>query len=220
MCEVLMVTLPEGSSGPSPIPAELLHEEAIRLYEKGKYEEALGLIEGALKCEERFSIISNGQLLDRRAFETFDLKRRLMQVDISVDAARAETYEMVRRGGDFNRLLRNLQFLDDFRAVEGETFRIVLRFVVSAMNFREIPEFVNLARRFHADSVLFTIIRNWGSFTDCEFERMNVASSTNPLHGEFVEILNSPELLDPIVDMGSIEPYRKKSAQPLEGQLA
>jgi hypothetical protein len=41
---------------------------------------------------------------------------------------------------------------------------------------------------------------------------MNVASSTNPLHGEFVEILNSPELLDPTVDMGSIEPYRKRSA--------
>ena len=159
----------------------------------------------------KISIISNGQLLDRRAIDTFNLKRRLLQVDISVDAARAETYEVVRRGGDFNRLLRNLQFLDGLRTADGETFRIILRFVVSSVNFREIPEFVNLARRFHADSIVFTVIRNRGSFTDDEFERMNVASSTNPLHGEFVEILNSPELRDPIVDMGSIETYRKKS---------
>jgi len=44
-----------------------------------------------------------------------------------------------------------------------------------------------------------------------EFEKMNVASSTNPLHEEFVEILDSPELLDPIVDMGSIQTYRRNT---------
>jgi Flp pilus assembly protein TadD/sulfatase maturation enzyme AslB (radical SAM superfamily) len=170
---------------------------------------------GLLKRDEypklRFSISSNGQLFDRRAFETFDLRGRLAHVDISIDAARPETYKVVRRGGDFNRLLRNLQFLDDLRIKEGEGFRIILRFVVSAMNYREMPEFVTLSRRFHADSILFTVIRNWGSFSKSEFERMNVASSTNPLHEEFVEILNSPELLDPSVNMGSIWTYRKKT---------
>jgi len=33
---------------------------------------------------------------------------------------------------------------------------------------------------------------------------------THPRHEEFVEILNSPELLDPVVHMGSIWTYRKK----------
>jgi tetratricopeptide (TPR) repeat protein/sulfatase maturation enzyme AslB (radical SAM superfamily) len=169
----------------------------------------LGLLKRDQYPNLKFSIISNGQLFDRRSFETFDLKGRLMQVDISIDAACPETYKVVRRGGDFNRLLRNLQFLDDLRIKEGEGFRLVLRFVVSAMNFREIPEFVTLARRFHADSILFTILRNWGCFRKGEFEQMNVASPTNPLHERFVEILDSPELLDPIVDMGSILTYRR-----------
>jgi len=31
-----------------------------------------------------------------------------MNVDISIDAARPEAYKAVRRGGDFNRLLRDL----------------------------------------------------------------------------------------------------------------
>jgi MoaA/NifB/PqqE/SkfB family radical SAM enzyme len=172
----------------------------------------LGLLKRAQYPNLKFSIISNGQLFDRRAFETFDLKGRLIQVDISIDAARPETYKVVRRGGDFNRLLRNLQFLDDLRIKEGEGFRLILRFVVSAMNYREIPEFVALARGFRADSVLFTIIRNWGSFSRSEFEEMNVASPRNPLHEEFVRILGSPELLNPIVDMGSIRTYRMKDS--------
>jgi tetratricopeptide (TPR) repeat protein/sulfatase maturation enzyme AslB (radical SAM superfamily) len=171
----------------------------------------LGLLKRDQYPNLKFSIISNGQLFDRRSFESFDLKGRLMQVDISIDAAHPETYKVVRRGGDFNRLLRNLQFLDDLRIKEAEGFRLILRFVVSAMNFREIPEFVTLARRFHADSILFTIIRNWGCFGKGEFEQMNVASPTNPLHEEFVEILDSPELLDPIVDMGSIQTYRRNT---------
>jgi len=161
----------------------------------------------------KLSIISNGQLFDRRAFEAFDLKQRLLQVDISIDAARAETYRVVRRGGDFNRLLRNLQFLDDLRAKEGEAFHIILRFVVSVMNFREMPEFVTFARRFHANSILFTVIRNWGTYTEAAFERINIVSPSNPLHGEFVNILNSSELLDPTVHLGSLGTYRLNGKQ-------
>jgi wyosine [tRNA(Phe)-imidazoG37] synthetase (radical SAM superfamily) len=170
----------------------------------------LGLLTREQYPNLKFCISSNGQLFDRRAFETFDLKGRLSQVHISIDAARPETYKVVRRGGDFNRLLRNLEFLDEVRLHEGERFYLELRFVVSALNYREIPEFVTLARRFHADCVLFTVIRNWGSFSANEFEQINVASATNPLCKEFVEILNSPELLDPIVDMGSIQTYRRE----------
>jgi tetratricopeptide (TPR) repeat protein len=155
----------------------------------------------------KLCIISNGQLFDRRAFEAFDLRGRLSRVVISIDAARPETYSVVRRGGDFNRLLRNVEFLGDLRVKEGEEFHLQFRFVVSALNFREIPAFVTLARKFHANSVLFTLIRNWGTFDSSEFEQMNVASPANPHHGELVQILNSPELLDPIVDMGSIQTY-------------
>jgi MoaA/NifB/PqqE/SkfB family radical SAM enzyme len=170
---------------------------------------------GLLKRDDypnlKFTISTNGQLFDRRAFETFDLKGRLVHVEVSVDAARAETYQVVRRGGDFNRLLQNLEFLDNLRSKEGERFHLQLRFVVSALNYREVPEFVTLARRFHADSILFTILRNWGTFTKAEFEQMNVARSANPLHEEFVEILNAPELLDPMVDMGSMQTFRMRN---------
>ena len=147
----------------------------------------LGLLRRERFPELRFAIISNGQLFDRRTFDTFDLRGRLQRIDISIDAARPETYKLVRRGGDFRRLTDNLSFLDALRLNEGEKFQLEVRFVVSATNFREIPEFVRFAKQFHADSILFTIIRNWGHLNKDEFAWLNIARPSHPLYEEFLE---------------------------------
>ncbi len=98
----------------------------------------------------KLEMISNGQLCNRKAFDDLALWGRLSFINISIDAATEETYRVVRRGGDFKRLLANLEFLDSIRIHEGEKFALLIRFVVSGFNFREMPAFVDLARRFHA----------------------------------------------------------------------
>jgi hypothetical protein len=103
-----------------------------------------------------------------------------------------------------------LAFLDDLRSSRGEKFRFELSFVVSSMNFRDMPEFVQLGRKFRVDSILFTIVRNWGHLSLAEFEKLNVANPCHPEHQEFLRVLESPELSDPIVDCGSVEPYRRR----------
>ena len=158
-------------------------------------------------------LISNGQLLNERAFRDFDLYGRVHGMQISVDAARPETYRIVRRGGDFQRLLSNLAFLDDLRRARGENFGFELSFVVSSMNFREMPEFVELGKRFHVDSIIFTILRNSGHFTLAQFEELNIANPCHPEHQDFLRALDSPELSDPIVDCGSVAPYRRQEGR-------
>ena len=158
----------------------------------------------------KFWLISNGQLLNERAFREFDLFGRVHWIQISVDAARPETYRIVRPGGDFQRVLSNLAFLDDLRCARGESFRFELRFVVSSMNFRDMPEFVRLGRKYRVDIIYFNIIQNWGHFPLAEFEKLNVANPLHPEHQEFLRILESPELSDSIVDCGSVEPYRRR----------
>jgi tetratricopeptide (TPR) repeat protein len=158
-------------------------------------------------------LISNGQLVNERAFRDFDLYGRVQGIQISVDAARPETYCVVRRGGDFRRLLSNLAFLDELRRSGSESFRLELSFVVSAMNFREMPEFVQLGKRFHVDSILFTILRILGHFTLAKFEELNIANPCHPEHQDFLRVLESPELSDPIVDCGSVAPYRRQESR-------
>jgi hypothetical protein len=125
-----------------------------------------------------------------------------------MDAAREETYRVVRRGGDFQRLLSNLAFLYDLRSLRAEKFRLGLRFVVSSMNFRDLPEFVQLGREFQADIIYLYMIRNWGHCSLPQFEELNIGHPSHPEHEDFRRILDSPELSDPIVDLGSVAPYR------------
>jgi hypothetical protein len=127
---------------------------------------------------------------------------------VSIDAATEATYRVVRRGGDFSRLLANLAFIDGLRQEEGEQFTLSLSFAVSAANFREMAEFVNLGQRFHA-RVIFTLFRNWGHLTASQFDAMNIAGQNHPLHPEFLRMLNAPELGDPMVDLCNLTGLRQ-----------
>lgn len=158
----------------------------------------------------KLHIKSNGLLFDRRAYEQFDLRNRIYHIAISIDAATAATYSVVRFPGDFARLLKNLRFLDDLRLNEGENFKLDFCFVISGPNFREMPEFVKLARSFHANEVVFSRLSNWGSLTPEAFSKMNIADPAHPEHQEFLKILEHPELRDPIANLGSVLPFHAK----------
>jgi hypothetical protein len=158
----------------------------------------------------RFDLISNGQLLNRRTFDEFDLRNRMVSLSISMDAATEATYRIVRRGGDFSRLLSNLAFLDSLRHQKGEKFTLFLEFIVSAWNFREMPLFVRLAKQFHADRVVFGAIFN-AHFTKDEFSQIDIADTQHPSHSEFLEVLNAPELCDPIVMISGLSHLKRNS---------
>jgi uncharacterized protein YbaR (Trm112 family) len=161
----------------------------------------------------KFWLVSNGQLLNERAFRDFDLHGRMREIQVSIDAARAETYSVVRRGGDFKKLLSCLAFLDSLRRTGNEEFMFGISFVVSSMNFREMPEFVRLGKEFSVDAVFFGMIQNWGHLSQAEFARLDIGNPAHPRHKEFLNVLESAELADPIVMCGNVEPYRRKAAR-------
>ncbi len=156
----------------------------------------------------KFHIITNGQLLNSHTFQEFDLQGRIQTLYVSMDAATESVYKIVRRGGDFARLLENLEFVKKLRS-QGESFNLYLLFVVSAYNFRDMPEFVRLSKRFHATGVQFTAIRDFGHVSAEQFSDINIESPGHPEHAAFLEILKAKELHDPIVDLASISHFRK-----------
>jgi tetratricopeptide (TPR) repeat protein len=170
----------------------------------------LGLLTRSQYPRLQIRIISNGVLFDRNAWETFDLKDRVEAIFISVDAAREETYKIVRRGGDYKRLLRNLTFLKSLRENENQQFRWELHFVVSKRNYREMPEFVQLSKDLGVDWVVFSMQRNWGHVSAAEMKELAVFNTDHPEHGEFREIMMSPELADPIVYPGVLTAYQNQ----------
>ena len=167
----------------------------------------------------KIDLHTNGLLLDERAWQECALEGRVAGVLVSIDAATPETYAQVRRGGDFARLLQNLDFIAE-RRVASEIAIFKLAFVVQAANYREMPAFVELARRFNADQVEFSLIHHWSRAMSKEaFAEAQIWRADHPMHASFLEILRDPVFDDSRVLLGDVAPLRRRRAV-LEGAEA
>jgi MoaA/NifB/PqqE/SkfB family radical SAM enzyme len=149
---------------------------------------------------------TNGQLLNERAWAELGLSSLVRLAEISIDAASPETYAVIRRGGDFHRLLDNMRFVKTMRE-NGEIEMFALSFVVQSGNFREMPDFVRLGERFGADVIIFNMIRNWGTYSREEFQSHFIGAKAHPQHAAFLDVLRSPVLASPKVAMGNVLGY-------------
>lgn len=122
---------------------------------------------------------------------------------ISIDAATAETYAVNRRGGIFEKLLENLGFISELRR-EGALDVVHISMVVQANNFREMPDFVRLGRRFGFDMVYFGRMFNWGTFSGDEYRERAVHQPDHPEHAELLEVLRDPVLTAPPSFLGNL----------------
>jgi MoaA/NifB/PqqE/SkfB family radical SAM enzyme len=138
-------------------------------------------------------IQTNGVLFDREAWEELELAGHVGTVAISIDAATEATYAIVRRGGSFERLLSNLEFIATLREAREIPF-MRLDFVVQNLNFHEMPDMPALAARFAFDRVKFQMIRNWRTYSPEEFAHHDIGSPFNPNYQAFLDVLRRPEL--------------------------
>lgn len=72
---------------------------------------------------------------------------RLSKIIVGMDAATAPTYEKVRVGGDFDRLLQNIDMLLKFKEERGQdTPEIILQFIIQKENEHEVDAFKSMFR--------------------------------------------------------------------------
>jgi len=82
------------------------------------------------------------------------------QLSISIDAADKKTYEVVRKGGNWDLLIENLEFLN-----EQKTGPIWLWFVIQQKNYRQIVQFFDLMESiFTKKDAMYRFFRveHWG----------------------------------------------------------
>jgi radical SAM protein with 4Fe4S-binding SPASM domain len=97
-------------------------------------------------------VSTNGLLLDRYVDDLLD--SGLTELSISVDAVRAETYEWIRRGARWDRLIANLELLQRKKAERQSPWpRVTFVFVAMRRNLAELPEFPEFARRYGGEAV-------------------------------------------------------------------
>jgi MoaA/NifB/PqqE/SkfB family radical SAM enzyme len=109
------------------------------------------------------SFCTNGQLLTKEIVQA-SINAKLSEIIFSVDGACAETYEHIRRGGKWGRLLEKMDMLADMRRQANTQYpKTRVNFTCMERNIRELPAMVQFAAE-HGGSSLH--VRHLLSYTD------------------------------------------------------
>ncbi|WP_191621187.1 SPASM domain-containing protein [Marinihelvus fidelis] len=177
------------------------------------YRELLYTLDGNRYPNMKIALQTNGVLLTPRNWKRMEgVHGNISSILVSFDAATADTYAITRRGGHWATLMANCERLGQLRR-HGEIRNLRYDFVVQAANYREMPAFVELARRLGADRAYFSRLVDWGTWPKREFEAQCPWRPEHPEHEAFLAVMADPALDDPFVDLGNMTQWREKALQ-------
>lgn len=170
-------------------------------------------IDGTKYPNLKFRFQTNGLLLTPIMWERMSkIHNNIEHIYVSIDAATPETYAVIRRGGQFSVLIENMKFISKLRA-EKRFKHLQVNFVVQQKNYREIPMFAKMFLNMGCDSVAFSKVFDWGSWSKEEFMANCVWDESHPDYNHYVSVLTDPILAHWNVYLGNILPYRKLALQ-------
>ena len=111
-----------------------------------------------------YSFQSNGLLVKQMYPRVQNIFEKLHTLNISIDGASKSTYETLRRGGSWQKINDNLQFVAGLKHKHG--FKLILHMVVQASNWHEMMDMCELGSSIGADSVVLNRIENWQTYGD------------------------------------------------------
>jgi MoaA/NifB/PqqE/SkfB family radical SAM enzyme len=137
----------------------------------------------------KLNLMTNGILFTKDRWSKLEnLNGMVGNVRVSVDAATKDTYEKLRLGGNWDTLCKNMEYLSQLKA-SGKIKSSSVGFVVCDENFREMNDFVILAKQWGVNSINFQRIKNWGTFGSDFYHKVDVFSPENLFYQEAVEII-------------------------------
>lgn len=151
---------------------------------------------------EYIILITNGILLNQKMWQSLKAAPYVKSIEVSLDAGTQITYEtLTRLGGDWVRLIDNLNFLSTLKTLDN----IVLSFVVSENNFLEMKTFYDLMMTIFKNSnagiqINFRQLVHWdyNAYSKEQTESLQVFNSTHPKYEnfkkEFEQILGLPNI--------------------------
>ena len=142
----------------------------------------------------QLAIQSNGLLVPDRWNRLEGMQEKVTSITITTDAARPATYEKLRRGGRWNDLQFALSWISNKKKQNGMLFKI--RMIVQKDNFEEMLEFYNMGQELGVDLIEYGRIRNWGTFSDDEFNLIDVFDTGHSQYQQAQEKLDQIKNLD------------------------
>lgn len=110
-------------------------------------------------------------------------RSRFRKIFVSIDAATAETYAFLRRPAKWANLIKALNFLQINKHIKTQ---VIFTFVVSKVNYKEIPAFATFARSYGAETWYLPLVLWTPDFAQLKLGEQEWQ--------ELMEILKDPRL--------------------------
>ena len=144
------------------------------------------------KQRQNLFLITNGNLFTEQKFDPLPQIYQYMTVYISVDAACEETYNKLRPGGNWDKLMSNLRMLSQKKS-EGKIDVLTLNYVIQQENYKEVPDFIRLATELKVDHIYFNCIRQWNHMTSEEYAKKSILNEDYSIKDEVKPFIFSEE---------------------------
>lgn len=106
-----------------------------------------------LNPEITLNVLTNGSILNKRVQSM--LKKGNFKIAVSIDSLVKETYEEIRKNGNFNQVMSNIEFFLKLMNEQGYTMSFNL--CVMRQNWKEIPDYFHYCNENNIQVVLHTV---------------------------------------------------------------
>lgn len=137
----------------------------------------------------KFSLISNGILCDENNLTELGIINKLLSVTISLHAVNKKTYDKLVIGGDFDRVIKNLEFLSNLKK-EGKLANFIFNFVVNAYNYKEMAAYIKMAEKYGATVGFLELLKL--ETNEDVYKKLNIFDEKHPEYNDFVRVLKNP----------------------------
>lgn len=151
------------------------------------------LIQKAAKIypDLKFDFHTNGILCNAENFKKLNITPdKIYKIEISTHAASEQMYNKIAPGFGhlFNKIMKNLQYIKELRKKYEIEFYIY--FVITSINYKEIPAFLGLAESVGAIPRLWEYNKYCASYDLQEY--LSIEREDHPLHKDLLKVLEHP----------------------------
>ena len=191
------------------LPGSVEYENSIKIfesikrsyYELGKDQEALFIITGSgdplgsdifrnflydldgYKLPKlKIGLLTNGVMLTEKIIKKlYKIHKNISYITISIDSANEETYNIIRKGGNFQQLRNNIDYLHSCE--ELKHVDVCYSFVVQDKNYKEMHDFIDWILPYNRATIRFTKILEWQNM-GINFKQENVFDKHHPNYND------------------------------------
>lgn len=148
----------------------------------------------------KFVLCTNGTMMTPKIQNKYHyILERASDFRFSIDAGNEKTYNIVRRGGDWNMLWDNINLVYENKISKMRNGCWSFNLILQKDNYESLPELIEIANSYeNKPEIYITNILFWGPeiMTIDKFNEMAVWQKNHPEHEKMKQVLNLPEVVN------------------------